>query len=71
MTPNFFVDHFWQFLKLWANISDFHLQEDIDDDTIWKHSTSGLYTVESAYKAQFLRTIRSPLEHTVWKNWAP
>ena len=70
MTSDFSIEHFRQFLELWATIRDFHLQEDIDDDIVWKHSTSGLYTVESAYKAQFLGLIRSPLEHAVWKIWA-
>ncbi|KAE8799960.1 Auxin response factor 21 [Hordeum vulgare] len=51
MSSSFSIEHFRQFLEPWATFRDFHVQEDIEDDIVWKHSASGLYTVESAYKA--------------------
>jgi hypothetical protein len=71
VTPSFSLAHFREFVRLWATLRDFHLQEDMEDDIVWKHTANGIYSAASAYDAQFQGTIRSPMKHTVWKAWAP
>ena len=71
LSHNFSIHHFSQFLLLWSSIQGFQLQHDAEDEIVWKHTDSGLYTAASAYKAQFHGMIRSPLEHVIWKVWAP
>ena len=71
LSHNFSIHHFSQFLLLWSSIQGFQLQHDAEDEIVWKHTDSGLYTAASAYKAQFHGMMRSPLEHVIWKVWAP
>lgn len=42
-----------------------------EDDIVWKHTASGIYSAASAYKAQFLKMVLTPLDKMVWKAWAP
>ena len=50
---------------------DFHIDDDVEDDIVWKHSMDGIYSVSTAYKAQFLGLTLSHLDFMVWKAWAP
>ncbi|KAM3309857.1 hypothetical protein ACQJBY_030885 [Aegilops geniculata] len=52
-------------------VHDFHLDEQAEDNIIWKHANNGIYTASTAYKAQFLRMTLSPMDRMVWKAWAP
>ncbi|XBI06310.1 hypothetical protein VPH35_134341 [Triticum aestivum] len=54
-----------------ACIPYFHLDEQTEDDIIWKHANDGIYTASTAYKAQFLGLTLSPMDRMVWKAWAP
>jgi hypothetical protein len=38
-----------EFLVLWDTVSDFSPQQGISDTCVWRWSTSGQYTVKSAY----------------------
>ena len=58
---SFSLNHLCQFVTLWTTLRGFHLDADAKDDIVWKHTASGQYTAESAYKAQFLGTIKSPM----------
>ena len=71
VTPNFTFEHLRQFIELWSTIRDFPLEVHAEDDIVWKHTESGIYTAKSAYLAQFFGIIRSPMELAVWKAWAP
>lgn len=64
-------DHIREFFFLWMFVHDFHLDEQIDDDIVWKHSNDGIYTASTAYKAQFFGLTLSPMDLIVWKVWAP
>ena len=35
-------------------VHDLHLDQQTDDDIIWKHANDGSYSAATAYKAQFL-----------------
>ena len=50
---------------------NFHLDEQAEDETVWKHANDGIYTAATAYKAQFLGLTLSPMDCMVWKVWAP
>ena len=65
------MEHITQIVTLWARSRSIHLLDGIEDDIIWKHTTSGHYSATSAYKAQFLGATRSPMGQTIWKVWAP
>lgn len=39
---------------LWMLVHDFHLDEQTEDDSVWKHANNGIYMAATAYKAQFL-----------------
>jgi hypothetical protein len=47
------------------------LQQNQEDQIIWKLKTSGEYTAVSAYKAQFLSSVKMPKILMIWKAWAP
>lgn len=65
------IKHIRQFFGLWMLVNEIHLDESTEDDIVWKHTTSGHYSAASAYNAQFLGMTFSPLDHMVWKAWAP
>ncbi|KAE8770164.1 Serine carboxypeptidase-like 18 [Hordeum vulgare] len=70
LTINFTVEHIRQFINLWTLINDFHLEEHVEDEIIWKHIQNGQYLPATAYLAQFLGSTYSPMPHAVWKAWA-
>ena len=65
------AEHVTQFFTLWMLLHEVHLDELSEDDILWKHSVSGHYSAASAYKAQFLGLVLSPMDKMVWKVWAP
>ena len=65
------TEHVTQFFTLWMLLHEVHLDELAEDDIIWKHSDSGHYSAASAYRAQFLGLVLSPMDQMVWKPWAP
>ena len=68
---NVSVEHITQFFVLWMILNEVHLDELNEDDVLWKHTTCGQYSAASAYRAQFLGTVLSPMDKMVWKVWAP
>uniref|UniRef100_A0A453JIX7 Uncharacterized protein n=1 Tax=Aegilops tauschii subsp. strangulata TaxID=200361 RepID=A0A453JIX7_AEGTS len=52
-------------------VHDLHLDQQTDDDIIWKHANDGSYSAATAYKAQFLGLTLSPMDFMIWKAWAP
>uniref|UniRef100_A0A8R7UEH6 Reverse transcriptase zinc-binding domain-containing protein n=1 Tax=Triticum urartu TaxID=4572 RepID=A0A8R7UEH6_TRIUA len=52
-------------------LQEIHLDGLVEDDIVWKHTLSGHYSAASAYKAQFLVMVLSPMDQMVWKVWAP
>ena len=65
------TEHVAQFFTLWMLLHEVHLDELAEDDIVWKHSDSGHYSTASAYRAQFLGLVLSPMDQMVWKPWAP
>lgn len=65
------IEHTRQFFGLWMLVNKIHLNESTEDDIVWKHMTNGHYSAHSAYKVQFPSMTFSPLDHMVWKAWAP
>uniref|UniRef100_A0A452XPG4 Uncharacterized protein n=1 Tax=Aegilops tauschii subsp. strangulata TaxID=200361 RepID=A0A452XPG4_AEGTS len=52
-------------------LHDFHLDDEAEDNIVWKHSNDGNYSAATAYRAQFLGLTLSPLDRMVSKAWAP
>lgn len=59
-----------EYLQLWELLEDVHLQQDAQDQHIWKLSRSGAYSSKSAYNAFFVGTIRFAPWKRIWKSWA-
>ena len=52
-------------------LHEVELDEPTEYDILWKHTASGQYSAASAYKAQFLGMVLSPMDKMIWKAWAP
>ena len=65
------IDHVREFFTLWMLVHDFQLDEQSEDEIVWKHSANGHYSAASTYKVRFLGMTFSPMEQIVWKAWAP
>jgi len=65
------IDALWEYLELWNIINAVELQQGIPDKHIWRLSSSGQYTAQSAYEAQFQGAIRFEPYARIWKTWAP
>ena len=65
------VTHIQQFILLWNLVATVPVTPDADDHISWKLTQSGMYSVSSAYRAQFFgHTGRNPCP-LIWKPWAP
>ncbi|GJN12898.1 hypothetical protein PR202_ga31222 [Eleusine coracana subsp. coracana] len=60
-----------EYYALFELIEAVVLQPDRPDVHIWKLSSSGQYTVQSAYAALFQGATLSEPAERVWKSWAP
>ncbi|WVZ79973.1 hypothetical protein U9M48_027494 [Paspalum notatum var. saurae] len=47
------------------------LRPDIPDQLVWRLSSTGCYSSESAYNAMFVGTIKFSPWKRIWKTWAP
>ena len=47
------------------------LNPDTEDTIRWKWTANGEYTAASAYRAQFLGSVKTDLHLLIWKPWAP
>ncbi|KAG2540080.1 hypothetical protein PVAP13_9NG531714 [Panicum virgatum] len=65
------LGHVQELLKLWGMLRSTQLQQNQEDQIIWKLTASGKYTAASAYKAQFLGNVKAKRAQAIWKAWAP
>ncbi|KAJ1294148.1 hypothetical protein BS78_01G123700 [Paspalum vaginatum] len=47
-----------EFISLWTRIQDVHLQQDTTDSIVWNWTPDIVFSVKSAYNAQFLGSYR-------------
>ncbi|CAL4911193.1 unnamed protein product [Urochloa decumbens] len=55
-----------QFVTLWNQVAPIQLSQQPDNIT-WRFSPDGEYTAQSAYKVQFIGSIREPRWKKIWK----
>ncbi|WVZ96688.1 hypothetical protein U9M48_042292 [Paspalum notatum var. saurae] len=56
-----------EFVSLWTKIQDVHLQPGIPDSITWKWTPDSIFSVKSAYRAQFLGSFRHLKADLIWK----
>jgi len=65
------VGHLQEFIALWFEVQEVRLQRDAQDRVTWKLTAFGEYDSASAYRAQFLGSVKFDLRWLIWKPWAP
>ncbi|GJM91593.1 hypothetical protein PR202_ga07980 [Eleusine coracana subsp. coracana] len=60
-----------QVIQLCNIISDIHLQIGVQDKHIWRLSSSGQYTAQSAYETLFQGSTSFGPWERIWRSWAP
>lgn len=65
------LGHIQEFALLWERVSGINLVAGVRDTILWKLTTSGDYSASSAYMAEFEGHLRSNMNMSVWKAWAP
>ena len=68
---NLTTNHIVEFVDLWAHLDQFELSPEIDDDISWKFEANGEYSTASTYRVQFLGSMTTTMNKTIWKVWAP
>ena len=68
---NVIVRYLQQFIVVWEFAQNVQLDSNTPDKITWKWTVSGEYTASSAYRAQFLGSIKMRLKPLIWKPWAP
>lgn len=58
-------------VQLWTATASIHLSATVDDVFRWRRTENGIFSVNSAYKLQFMGSTRSPLMGSIWRAWAP
>ncbi|WVZ62234.1 hypothetical protein U9M48_012000 [Paspalum notatum var. saurae] len=56
-----------EFVSLWARIQDVHLHSGTPYSITWKWTPDGIFSVKSAYRAQFLGSYRHLNADFIWK----
>ena len=51
------MDVIFEYLQLWDFLGNFELQPDLEDTHIWQFSTTGTFSIKSAYEALFTGAI--------------
>ena len=69
--PTISSQHLQQFMDLWLIVRDVHLSPGVADTIKWKWTPNGEYSAASAYRAQFLGSVKTKLQLLIWKPWAP
>jgi len=69
--PNCSLHHLQQLVELWFAVKDTSINPGAEDTIRWKWTANGEYTTASAYRAQFLGSIKTDLHLLIWKPWAP
>jgi len=67
VSPNFDMGHLQQFVDLWLVVRDVRLNPDTVDTIRWKCTANREYTVASAYREQFIGSVRTDLHLLIWK----
>ncbi|WVZ55767.1 hypothetical protein U9M48_006389 [Paspalum notatum var. saurae] len=52
-------------------VQNLELQPNNEDAITWKFTSSGEYSSNSAYRAQFFGSVQTDLKHLIWQTWAP
>jgi hypothetical protein len=60
-----------QYLRLWDLLTQIRLNDAREDSLIWRHSTDGNFSTNSAYSMFFAANIRFPCDGAIWKSKAP
>jgi hypothetical protein len=58
-----------QYLLLWDTVGEVLLSQDADK-LVWMHSSSGMFSSKSCYKAFFMGSISFEPWKRLWKSWA-
>jgi hypothetical protein len=53
---------------LWALLNSIHHQEEIEETIAWNVTSSGEYSSNSSYKAQFFEATATSMIRLVWKT---
>lgn len=68
---NISEQHLVDFVQLFVRVTQVSLTPEVPDDIIWKWTSTGIYTAQSAYRAQFLGSIHKPFVGLIWDSWGP
>lgn len=60
-----------ELILLWNLIRNYELHPERDDTITWRLTNDGNYTAASAYKAQFIGSVKNPRLATVWQTCPP
>ena len=71
MDADLSIHHLYEFIRLWVELSNVRLHDDVEDSIRWNLTANGEYYSNSAYKAQFFGATRTVLNKLIWKAWAP
>jgi hypothetical protein len=71
MDANLTIPHIHEYIRLWVELCDVHLREEIEDSIVWNLTSNGEYSTASAYNTHFFGTTSTNMNKLVWKAWAP
>lgn len=59
------------YLSVWNKMENVQLQENIEDQHIWKWTSNHMYSSRSAYQAFFIGSVKFSCDDQAWRAWAP
>jgi hypothetical protein len=71
VVDTFTIEHISQFITLAGLLHDIIPTPGTEDTISWTLTPNGVYSVGSAYKAQFVGSIPCTFKNVVWESWAP
>jgi hypothetical protein len=60
-----------EFFMLWQRLANVQLVPEREDVLLWRWSTDGIYSAQSAYRAFFAGQVRAPISEEIWRSRAP
>jgi hypothetical protein len=61
------VEELQEFIVLWEGVNTVNRMEDSEDEIMWRWTSDGQYTMQSAYQIQILGQRKKPAITPIWK----
>lgn len=65
------INIFMQVIRIWEELSDFHLSPNVEDSWSWSWEPKGTFSTKTVYQTHFKAKILCDTAKAIWGSWTP